>query len=61
MIHMTNALMISGFSFCNIPIKRSPTNITKKKIYVMVSMGIDLLKVAKAKIKPRANCRAAHI
>ncbi len=27
----------------------------------MVSIGIDFLKVAKAKIKPRANCRAAHI
>ncbi len=53
--HMTNALYIRTFSFCEIPIKKSPTNITKKKMYAMVSMGIDFLNVAKAIIKPRAN------
>jgi hypothetical protein len=53
--------MTSAFSFCEIPIKKSPINITKKKMYAMVSMGADLLNVAKAKIEPRANCRAAHI
>ena len=60
-IHITNALMISELFFCEIPIKHSPINITKKKIYAIVSIGIDFLNVAKAKIKPRANCRAAHI
>jgi hypothetical protein len=60
-IHITIALMISEFSFCEIPIKKSPTNITKKKMYASVSMGIDFLNVAKAKIKPRANCREAHM
>ena len=59
--HITKAAMISELFFCEIPIKKSPTNITKKKIYAIVSIGIDFLNVAKAKIKPRANCRAAHI
>ncbi len=53
--------MISELFFCEIPIKKSPTIITKKKIYAIVSIGIDFLNVAKAKIKPTANCRAAHI
>ena len=60
-MHITKAAMISELSFCEIPIKKSPANITKKKIYAIVSIGADLLNVAKAKIKPRANCRAAHI
>ena len=60
-IHITKALMISEFSFCEIPIKKSPTNITKKKIYAMVIIGIYFLNVAKPKINPRANCRVAHI
>ena len=61
MIHITKAAMISEFSFCEIPTRKSPTNITKKKIYAMVSIGTDFYNVAKAKMKPRANCRAAHI
>src|SRR5688500_12316403 len=60
-MEITTALMISALSFCEIPIEKSPTNITKKKIYAMVSIGADLLNVANAKTKPRANCRAAHI
>ncbi len=60
-IHITKAPMISELFFCKIPIKKSPTIITKKKIYAIVSIGIDFLNVAKPKIKPRANCRAAHI
>ncbi len=31
-IHMTIALMMSEFSRCEMPIKKSPTNMTKKKI-----------------------------
>lgn len=31
-MHITEALIIREFSFCEIPIKKSPTNITKKKI-----------------------------
>jgi len=60
-IHIAKALMINEVSFCEIPIKKSPTNITKKKIYAIVSIGIDFLYVAKPKIKPTANCREAHI
>ena len=60
-IHITIALIINEFSFCEIPIKKSLINITKKKTYAMVSIGIDLLNVAKANINPRANCREAHI
>ncbi len=59
--HITKAAMISALSFCIIPIRKSPTNITKKNIYAIVSIGIDLLYVAKAKMNPRANCRTAHI
>lgn len=59
--HMITAPMMSEFSFCEIPIKKSPANITKKKTYAMVSIGTDFLNVAKAKITPRANWRAAHI
>jgi hypothetical protein len=40
-IHITKAPMISEISFCEIPIKRSTTIITKKKIYAIVSMGGD--------------------
>ena len=60
-MHIIIALMISEFSFCEIPIKKSPTNITKKKIYATVSIGTDFLNVAKPKIQPRANCGAAQI
>lgn len=31
-IHITKAAMISELFFCKIPITKSPTNITKKKI-----------------------------
>lgn len=60
-IHMTKAPLISELFFCEIPIKKSPTIIIKRKIYAMVSIGIDLLNAAKPKIKPTANCRTAHI
>jgi hypothetical protein len=40
-IHITNALMISEFSFFETPIKKSPTNITERKMYEIVSIGID--------------------
>ena len=53
--------MISEFSFCEIPIKKSPANMMKRKIQAIVSMETDLLYAAKANTKPRANCRAAHI
>ena len=59
--HITKAPVISELFFCEIPIRKSPTIITKKKIYAIVSIGIDFLNVAKPKIKARANWRAAHI
>ena len=54
---ITTAAMVSVFSFWEIPIKRSPINITKRKIYAKISMGADLFIVAKASINPSANCR----
>lgn len=53
--------MIKPLSFWETPIIASSTFITKKKMYAIVSIGIDFLKVAKPKIKPTANYLAAHI
>ena len=58
---MKLAAIINTLFFCMKPIQTSPNIITKKKMYAIVSIALDFLMVAKAKINPSANCRIAHV